>query len=1250
MPTTESVLNEQYKQQDFQSDAQNQDQVDRIKLLLIAAHNIAEQTEEKELDDTYIIFTIKQELLKQGIDENLATAITIIYGSSYFLENNESVPKQHHLEQAAEWLAKSEALIHYKANQASIVKFLQEYFSPNSSAEKAATAAAYLKQEIYSGNSIEGQLKYTGRIAELSWTAFVIAQDYGANYYFSPIDGAFKINRNNQGNGLYAAILPSIQAALKDDEDNPIHKLTVKQLSKNIRELLGKSKGIIVKQFSDIIRNNANVLSVPSVFAEELNLLKSSYQQRENLSAESQNILDQEIANYLEIISARYIEFVNSNPETGGDIELQIIAHYYNIHIKQHAHLSDDYNAINTDAKSIAHIFCGLHQGHYHNLEQQKDLAIKTQQSSTDYIEQAAFATNHGKLESYLETAIAILALHDPVIWQPSKQVNYELLEQKIHEATQKTKSIGVNSLKQHNEQLLKNKKPPAKQEAFKRDLTLSLIPSEQLKIVDQEAAVGMANIELIAADHKLKLIDPEQDKNKFIAAKQTLSVKREQYLNSKMVLHRAHQTVHENKYARGLIAYHNTVFIMELKALGVANLQAYRAWWQNIIAEQRNSIETTFATVNNQIDTYLVELNKAYEQKLTEVDNHYAAVLNKCIQDYYYQQRCVTDAKRTAKRKRRQKMTRNFVGMAIASFVAPYLAGCMFPGAAAVGGAAATAGSAATAGTVASTAGFGCTVATGIIGGAISSAIAGNNVFKGAALGGLFSGFGFKVDEILGDFIKNSELLKESLSVAATASLSTAIYKGKLLDNILVSVGANTVAGLIVPTPKFAANKDLTKQQLNVINNRQVMRAFTRSMTASVANKNSNFGMSLMMAGMGGLQTWIGHQANMYAEQRRIIQQQQNFQTKPTNTIGGRIGGYRVDFPGIEHPGARAFLPSSSRKLPRREEHYGAAGSSQSVAVPQPQPNFTVKFGNAALDFLMPAAYGDEFVTIGVTNHLEEGLLNSLLIGSGRSFVNVGQGIKQGCCIVGEKIGLVQPGTSDRYTQQINRDKHLYSNTPVAQSVSGKVGEFGTDMLLYSVVPAGAGVRGWRLAASSAAAGGFIGGLQPTDDGLLSTRFQNAGIGAVVGGIVGPLTGKAIDGVKGGMLKLFDVRKTSSMFNTTKQSSGLNWNFASRLAEQLQDPRLCSLAGKLDSRKILQLANNPKANFFLDKNTGHINVIQKVNGISGKSLRITVIRDEQKIISVGVVRDTSLLQYTSNSSRYIEIGVKKMSKQIKGP
>ena len=129
-----------------------------------------------------------------------------------------------------------------------------------------------------------------------------------------------------------------------------------------------------------------------------------------------------------------------------------------------------------------------------------------------------------------------------------------------------------------------------------------------------------------------------------------------------------------------------------------------------------------------------------------------------------------------------------------------------------------------------------------------------------------------------------------------------------------------------------------------------------------------------------------------------------------------------------------------------------------------------------------------------------------------------------------------------------------------------------------------------------------------------------------------------------------FKINTVKSRIRDSIQYDVQNWNFASRLTEQLQDPRLGSLSGKINLEKLLELAHNPKAYFFLDKNTGHVNVIQKVNGISDKFLRITVIKDEQKIISVGVVRETSLLQYINNNSRYIEIGIKKIREQIKGP
>lgn len=1116
---------------------QNQNKVDRIRLLLIAAQNIANQVEKKELDDAYIIFTIKQELLKQGIEEKLASAVTIVYGASYFFEENYSIPKQMHLEKAAEWLVKSEALIHYKANQASIIKFLQEYFSPNSTAEKAVKVASVVKQEIYCGNSIEGQLKYKGKIAELSWAAFVIAQDYGANYYFSTTDGAFKINRNNQGNGLYAAILPSIKATLKDDLGNAIHQLTVEQLSKKIRELLAKSKGIIIKQFSDIIRNNANILSVPVVFAEELKFLRGSYLQRENLSIDSQNILDQDIANYLETISSRYIEFVNGNVEIGGDIELQIIAYYYNIQIKQHSHLSDDYNIINPDSKSIAHIFCALHQGHYHNLEQQKDLQLKDYTSSADYIEQAAFAIKCGKLENYLETAIAVLALSNHIMWQASNPIDPELIEQKIDEAAEKTKSIVINSLKQHGQQLLNNKKYPAsnsslKKEVPKQDLTLPSISAEQLSIIEQEAMVGIINVEFIAADDKLQSINPEQEEHKFIAAEQIQSAKRTQYSDAKMALYKVRQSVHADKYVRDLIAHHNTMFILELKALGVANLQAYRIWWQNVIKEQRNATEIAFATFNSQIDKYIVDLTKAYEQKLTEVDNHWASVLNRAIQDYNYHQRCVAEAERTAKRKGRQRMYRAVAGMAIAAFVAPYMAGSMF------------------------TPGLGCTIATGAIAGGISSGISGGNVLKGATIGGLFAGFGFGVDNLLGEFIQNSELLRESLSIAATASLSTAIYGGKVLDNVFISIGANAVAGLIVPMPKFA-NKELTRQQLNAINNRQVMRAFTRGITASVISKDSNLGTSLMMAGMSSLQTWISHQANTLVQERRAMEQQANI-VKPRNRLAigdkqpalqptisantagagfnkpkdaskGKSGGYQINLPETKHPCAGGLRPRIPTKIPRVEKDYAKVSSQSTPA----QSNFTGGVRNSGLDFFMPASYVDDlsvspsrpssFTYSSNSSYLDVGFGEKLLILTGGGIKGAWSGIEQGYYIAGEKLGIFDAGTVAKYTDQRNQEMQFYHSTPVGQSKLRPWVEFGTDMLIYSAIPA-TGYGRMGLLANSALSGGVIGGSQFVEDGKVSSRFANAGIGGGFGAGVGV----AASAARGSLLKLYNARQAS--------------------------------------------------------------------------------------------------------------------------
>ncbi|HHS3121464.1 TPA: VENN motif pre-toxin domain-containing protein [Yersinia enterocolitica] len=82
-------------------------------------------------------------------------------------------------------------------------------------------------------------------------------------------------------------------------------------------------------------------------------------------------------------------------------------------------------------------------------------------------------------------------------------------------------------------------------------------------------------------------------------------------------------------------------------------------------------------------------------------------------------------------------------------------------------------------------------------------------------------------------------------------------------------------------------------------------------------------------------------------------------------------------------------------------------------------------------------------------------------------------------------------------------------------------------------------------------------------------------------------------------------------------QATGV-FNIADRVYAQLNDSRLGSLSGKLNVAELQKLANNPAAVRVYDARSGHINVIQSVDG---KLLRITVPNNEMKIISVGPIR-----------------------------
>ena len=884
---------------------QHKEHIDRIRLLLIAAQNISLQVEDKQLDDSYILFSVKQELLKQGVDEKLANAIAIVTGSSYFLEDPSRIPTAIALEKAAEWLVKSEALINYQANQVSIIKFLQEYFKRNNNSDvvKALATAQALKEDVLLGNSIAGKLKSQGKIAERSWKAFLLVQEYAAEYYFSPMYGGFKINRDdNQGNGFYHAMLTVLKTAFKDDVDHAIHKLTKDNLSQLIKELLPISKGIIVEHFSNIIRGKDNLLSVPNALTEELKLLHSAWLQRNHLSAPSIEILDRDLNNYLETISSRYIEFVNRNPEVGCAIELKIIAHYYEVQIQQHSYLVDYLNVINNNTSKIVHILYAPYQAKYYGLSHQ-ELTASSELSIVDYVKKAvgAVAYIQEPLDFWsLASTVSILAMHNPIVWQANNlDIDVALLKQTIQDAYNATKEACVdNCIKRHeqvfNKTASSNPNIPDEVKEIKRDLSLSPMPREQLALIELEAAYSIADLKWAAVN---KAYSNAKTAKPYTMTEEMLVALRKKD-TAKIALVEERQIVNNSRYNRAVIDHYEAMFLEELRLRNVAKIEAYTAWWQNLIKEQRNSIATALAEYNKQIDASIQQLTTAYEQQMTVINSHYDDVTHKTIQAYREYERQVEEARRKARRKRRRKIIKTFVSMGIAAFVAPVLAQSMF------------------------SAGFGCTVATGVIAGGISSGIAGNNILKGAAMGGLFAGFGCAFDNILGEFIKNSYLLRESLNVAATTSLSTAVYGGKVLDNVLASVGSNVVASLAIPLPQTNPNQAVTKQQLTFIVNRKVARVFTSGMLSSVATKNSDFGMSLMMSGMGAIQSWIGHKANTFVQERRATAPLQRISyPRPTIGINRQNSNSRY-----------TFIPHTSKT------NNGKPSTTNSVSSPKPR------------------------------------------------------------------------------------------------------------------------------------------------------------------------------------------------------------------------------------------------------------------------------------------------------------------------
>ena len=87
-------------------------------------------------------------------------------------------------------------------------------------------------------------------------------------------------------------------------------------------------------------------------------------------------------------------------------------------------------------------------------------------------------------------------------------------------------------------------------------------------------------------------------------------------------------------------------------------------------------------------------------------------------------------------------------------------------------------------------------------------------------------------------------------------------------------------------------------------------------------------------------------------------------------------------------------------------------------------------------------------------------------------------------------------------------------------------------------------------------------------------------------------------------------------------QLGSKNIDVALRVFDQLKDPRLGSLAGKLKPNDLLRFIRDPKVSKILDNRSGNINHIKNIDG---RLMRVTTPKNSEKIISVGRIRENQV-------------------------
>ena len=232
----------------------------------------------------------------------------------------------------------------------------------------------------------------------------------------------------------------------------------------------------------------------------------------------------------------------------------------------------------------------------------------------------------------------------------------------------------------------------------------------------------------------------------------------------------------------RRYINMHRSAYMQERSAFGKRQLDRYLADQLSI----GNSFEKELGEDFSAANTVIAEEEQALETALVAgkdaIDSHYTEISDQNIANYRAYENQVEEAKRQMKKKKRRGIFRAIVGVVAGIIFAPILAPNIFVGAT----------------------GLGLLIGEGAILGAITAAISKQNILKGATISAFFAGFSELFGGFLLEHLKKFKILRESLKIAAMASLQTAIQRGKFIDHIISGVGAEMSAKLLASRQKL--------------------------------------------------------------------------------------------------------------------------------------------------------------------------------------------------------------------------------------------------------------------------------------------------------------------------------------------------------------------------------------------------------------------------------------------------------------